>query len=103
MQGREDSGFVTTPIVYCLLPADLAPHLHDVLRRHFFGEPRVEVVVERRAADRRRRADRRIATAEDRQPAADRRLIRSFAGRPGPRRLEPRVPAPAWNRLQRRR
>jgi RNA polymerase sigma-70 factor (ECF subfamily) len=66
------------PIVYCLVPGDLGPKLHELLRRHFGDDPAVEVVVERRGGDRRR--------AERRGPAAaavevERRQVRAHDGR----------------------
>jgi RNA polymerase sigma-70 factor (ECF subfamily) len=70
------------PIVYCLVPGDLAPRLHDTLRRHFRDEPGVEVIVERRAGARRRLPDRR--TADDRagpDSERERRAHGAAAGR----------------------
>ena len=67
------------PVLYCTLPARLAPELHDLLRRHFRDDPRVEVVVERRSGDRRSGADRRQAEAV--APSGERRRIRATAGR----------------------
>jgi RNA polymerase sigma-70 factor (ECF subfamily) len=72
-------------VVYCLIPSDLAPRLHEHLRRHFASDPAVEVVVEQRASDRRDSSDRRARG--DRRPAGDRpnsgerRRIRAAAGR----------------------
>ena len=63
--------------LYCVLPEHLAAELHEPLRKHFRREPHIEVVVEQRSADRRRkerRRDRVIATAE-------RRRVRNEAGR----------------------
>jgi RNA polymerase sigma-70 factor (ECF subfamily) len=75
------------PVVYCLIPPDLAGSLHDVLRRHFRDDPRVEVVVDRRHNERRAGAERRAkpwpvpkgqaATEVD----SERRAIRNRAGR----------------------
>jgi RNA polymerase sigma-70 factor (ECF subfamily) len=69
-------------IVYCLVPEDLAPALHDVLRKHFLDDSSVEVVVERRSKERRSGSDRR-AESDGTLPAPDRerRRIRSVAGR----------------------
>jgi RNA polymerase sigma-70 factor (ECF subfamily) len=79
MDGRDGSAEKgSRALVYCLVPRDLAPGLHDSLRRHFGDDPAVEVVVERRADERRSDPDRR---AVDASPAAERRLIRSRAGR----------------------
>lgn len=67
------------PIVYCLIPRDLAPRLHEALRGHFRGDPTVEVIVERRGAQRRGASDRRTGEASSRAP--ERRSIRSLGGR----------------------
>jgi RNA polymerase sigma-70 factor (ECF subfamily) len=64
-------------MIYCVVPRELAPKLHDPLRRHFRDDPGVEVVVERRKAER-RCDDRRGGEAERK---ADRRLIRNATGR----------------------
>jgi len=70
------------PLLYCLLPRDLAPRLHDLLRRHFRDDPAVEVVVEARTAPRRSHPDRRTADPDAPVPAAgDRRVVRSVTGR----------------------
>jgi RNA polymerase sigma-70 factor (ECF subfamily) len=78
--------------VYCVIPRDLAPALHDLLRRHFARHtPPVEVVVEQRAADRRTR-DRRARPQADQTAQAsgaaptthrhdDRRRVRALTGR----------------------
>jgi RNA polymerase sigma-70 factor (ECF subfamily) len=83
-------------LIYCLVPRELAPELHEALRKHFREDPSVEVVVERRMVERRAAADRRGATEEaapapararagaparERNPAADRRRIRNAQGR----------------------
>lgn len=47
-------------VVYVLVPYDLAATLHEPLRRHFRKDPSVEVVVERRRAERRGGRDRRL-------------------------------------------
>jgi RNA polymerase sigma-70 factor (ECF subfamily) len=80
MPGRDESGACARPVVYCLIPLELAGQLHEVLRRHFVGDPAVEVIVERRGAERRLAEDRR----QIRQPASEeagRRRIRSVTGR----------------------
>src|SRR5438046_781536 len=69
----------TTRRVYCVVPWELAGKLHDQLREHFRTDATVEVVVERRAADRRRSPDRR-ATGEI-ALGEERRKIRNAAGR----------------------
>jgi RNA polymerase sigma-70 factor (ECF subfamily) len=66
-------------VIYCIVPRELAPKLHDTLRRCFREDPEVEVVVERRDLER-RGADRRRAKGEP--PAAgERRLVRAESGR----------------------
>lgn len=79
MQGRGEPAIGRRPIVYCLVPPDLAPRLHDLLRRHFRDDHRVEVIVEQRSRERRRAADRRAVNGVAATP--DRRLVRALAGR----------------------
>jgi RNA polymerase sigma-70 factor (ECF subfamily) len=67
-------------MVYCLIPRDLAPKLHEPLRRHFRDDPSTEVVVECRSSDRRAVGDRR-KVSEPRDAASERRRIRSISGR----------------------
>jgi RNA polymerase sigma-70 factor (ECF subfamily) len=50
-------------MIYCLVPGDLAPRLHELLRRHFGDRDDVEVVIERRGSDRRSGAERRPSDA----------------------------------------
>jgi RNA polymerase sigma-70 factor (ECF subfamily) len=68
-----------TVVIYCVVPGELAPKLHDALRAHFRDDSDVEVVVERRNGER-RRSERRgaAATASD---SPERRRIRNVAGR----------------------
>jgi len=79
MAGEDETVHGLRPITYCLVPRDLAPKLHDLLRRHFHDDPGTEVVVERRDSERRDEAERR---AIDR-PAGhtDRRRILGRGGR----------------------
>src|SRR6266404_4214323 len=86
--GRETSGAggrADSPraVVYCMVPRDLAPKLFELLRRHFAGDPSIEVIVEHRAGDRRGADERRLpAVAPKRAPASgERRAIRSVRGR----------------------
>lgn len=74
-------------ILYCVVPRDLVK-LHDTLRRHYARDPAVEVVVERRSADRRGEGERR--SAESRRASAERRRIRAHSGR---RIADRRVPS----------
>jgi RNA polymerase sigma-70 factor (ECF subfamily) len=66
-------------MIYVVVPRDLAPKLHVLLRRHFRDEVDVEVVVERRTAERRR--DERRAPDGLRAPSSERRRIRNLQGR----------------------
>lgn len=65
--------------MYCVVPWELAGKLHDRLRDHFGNDPSVEVIVERRARDRRSGEDRRVLS--EAEQAEERRLIRNAAGR----------------------
>jgi RNA polymerase sigma-70 factor (ECF subfamily) len=86
MPGREEAGSAFRPIVYCVIPRDLAPRLHDCLRRHFANDPSVEVVVEQRMLERRGTTQRRAGKGNT-APAPERRRIGGVAGRRvGPRR-----------------
>ncbi len=61
MDRPEDSGSGSTepqPTIYCLVPSELS-ELTEPLRRHFSGDPKVEVVVERRGGERRTGRERR--------------------------------------------
>jgi RNA polymerase sigma-70 factor (ECF subfamily) len=79
----------TSPIIYCIIPAELADELHESLRGFYSDRPGVQVVVEQRASDRRARADRRQELAEVR---ADRRQLRSRTGRRVEQRRAPLKP-----------
>jgi hypothetical protein len=65
--------------IYCVVPPELS-ELSEPLTRHFSGDSKVEVVMERRRGDRRRGKDRRKAGGH---PAAgvERRLARELEGR----------------------
>jgi RNA polymerase sigma-70 factor, ECF subfamily len=78
-------------IIYCLLPGDLAPSLHDELRRHFRDDPEVEVVVESRRRERRRRGDRRHRGGRPLN-GSERRRVRSLSGRRIGERRAPLAP-----------
>jgi RNA polymerase sigma-70 factor (ECF subfamily) len=66
-------------MTYCIVPADLAAELHDLLRRHFRRERDVEVIVERRSDDRRSEMARRDGGGAS--GSAERRRVRSPQGR----------------------
>jgi RNA polymerase sigma-70 factor (ECF subfamily) len=80
MREGEQRGGEQRPVVYCLIPHDLAPRLHEHLRRHFADDPAVEMVVEQRTAERRRGGDRRAGTSSA-QSLRERRRIRALEGR----------------------
>lgn len=90
-------------VVYCLVPSDLAPKLHEALREHFIEEPDVQVVVERREADRRRVAERRVEEGE--APGdEERRAVEHPAGRRVEERRAPQAaiePLPLPRRARR--
>ncbi|HEX2015330.1 MAG TPA: sigma-70 family RNA polymerase sigma factor [Solirubrobacteraceae bacterium] len=91
-------------MTYCLVPRDLAPKLHELLRRHFSDDPTVEVIVQRRSLDRRSGSDRRRPdTQESARQGPERRVIHSRDGRrAGERRATLlRVPAPPLPRRAR--
>jgi RNA polymerase sigma-70 factor (ECF subfamily) len=69
----------TNPIIYCIIPGDLADELHESLREFFSGQAAVQVVVEQRATDRRSPRDRRSRTKAE--VAEDRRQLRARSGR----------------------
>jgi RNA polymerase sigma-70 factor (ECF subfamily) len=76
-----------------VVPRDLAPKLHELLRRHFAQDESVEVVVERRGRERRSPSERRVA---DRGPlGAQRRRIRAVCGRRVSERRAALVPVDA--------
>ena len=60
------------------MPWELAEELHEGLRAHFHSDPNIDVVVERRRAERRRGAERRHADVE---AVRDKRTIRNTGGR----------------------
>jgi RNA polymerase sigma-70 factor (ECF subfamily) len=86
----KSAGLDSTPIVYCLVPADLAERAHEALRRHF-REQGIEVVVELRGRERRSGAERR---ADDHGPprgGEERRRIHAETGRRVGERRSPQV------------
>jgi hypothetical protein len=50
-------------MIYCVVPEELAPELYDRLAKYYEDDPSVEVIIDRRKAERRRRR----ADAEQRQ------------------------------------
>ena len=65
-------------VLYCVIPRDLAPKLHECLRRHWRDERDIQVVVEQRSASR-RRGERR--NRSEGPPVEDRRTIMNPDGR----------------------
>lgn len=103
-EGWRSRGAAKRPIVYCLIPRELAEKLHDPLREHFADDPNLEVVVERRGDDRRSGADRR-GIASKSPNGGERRKVGGHAGRRfGERRvpLTPVVEPPELPRRARR-
>jgi RNA polymerase sigma-70 factor (ECF subfamily) len=79
-------------MIYCVVPRELAPKLHEPLRRHFRDDPDVAVVVERRRGARRTDARRSPGAAP---PAGDeRRRVHNAAGRRIADRRAALVPVP---------
>lgn len=80
-------------VTYCMVPAELADKLHDLLRRHFRDEPGIEVIVERRVVERRRTGERRAADGAP--PATGERRIAIDTGRRVAERRAELVPVEA--------
>jgi RNA polymerase sigma-70 factor (ECF subfamily) len=78
----------TRRVVYCVVPRQLGPKLHDLLRRHFGADRSIEVIVEGRASER-RRGSRRLADLQTH--GEERRRIRSAEGRRAGERRAPAV------------
>lgn len=68
------------PMIYCLIPYELADKLHAPLREHFRHEPGVEVVVEQRTHERRSGIERRRMTGSS-PTGPERRHILAQSGR----------------------
>jgi RNA polymerase sigma-70 factor (ECF subfamily) len=77
VKDREASLDAGQAIVYCVIPRDLAPELHDLLKRHFRQHPSVEVIVEGRFYQRRVTEDRRQTHG---RPESERRKVLSVDG-----------------------
>ena len=63
-------------VVYCVVPRELAPELHEFLRTHWRNDPSMVVVVERRNGERRTRDAQRPRNPE-RRGLAGRRAARA--------------------------
>jgi hypothetical protein len=68
-------------ITYCIVPKDLESKLFDTLRRHYASNREIEVIVERRVADRRVAQERRKRNVGPPPGVDDRRRIRNEGGR----------------------
>ena len=60
-------------MIYCVVPQDLAAELYDKLVAYYADDPNVEVIVDRRRAERRERGP---GTAGSRRHQRDRRRRR---------------------------
>jgi hypothetical protein len=64
-------------MIYSVVPRELADELYPKLVQHYLHNPDVMVIVDRRKADRRSRAGRRLdASAKQRRVRRDRRRVR---------------------------
>jgi RNA polymerase sigma-70 factor (ECF subfamily) len=79
-EGDAAAASAARPVVYCLIPAELGPKLHDLLQAHFRDEPAVEVVIEQRDGDRRSGSERRLGEGTP-PTSGERRRVRGSAGR----------------------
>jgi hypothetical protein len=69
------------PTSYCIVPPELEDKLFDTLKRHYADDPSIEVIVERRVADRRMSEERRRRDIGPPEGTEDRRRIRNDDGR----------------------
>lgn len=91
-------------MIYCIVPPEIWPALQDPLERFYREDPSVEVMVERRAGERRGTGGRRSANGRHAPPGGERRAVRNREGRRvGERRaLTMPVSAPLLPRRARR-
>lgn len=89
-------------IVYCLIPQDLGPRLHELLHRHFHNREDVEVVVEQRGYERRSGDERRVSQGGEAPGGGERRQVRSETGRRIAERRSTLLPTKASPMLPRR-
>jgi RNA polymerase sigma-70 factor (ECF subfamily) len=80
MESREETA-AGQVVAYCLIPPDLAPCLHELLRRHFADRVDLEVIVERRGGERRDGHDRRVEEPSTGSRMSNRRRVGGDAGR----------------------
>ncbi|HEX8122125.1 MAG TPA: hypothetical protein VF549_12745 [Solirubrobacteraceae bacterium] len=67
-------------MIYCVVPEELAPELYDKLAEYYADDPNVEVIIDRR------RAERRSRDAED---VAHQRVLRDRRRRGVPGEFPP--------------
>ena len=91
-------------MIYCVVPSDLAPKVGRLLERSWSHDPSIQVVVERRASDRRRPGEQRAAGRVRPMGTSERRQVRYADGRRIAERRATLVPVagPAWPRGARR-
>jgi hypothetical protein len=63
-------------MIYCVIPPDLADELYDRLVEHYSANPNVQVIVDRRQADRRAGELEVSAENAERRVTRDRRRAR---------------------------
>lgn len=63
-------------MIYCVIPTELADELYDRLVEHYQSNPNVQVIVDRRSADRRAGEDEVDTETAERRLTRDRRRAR---------------------------
>src|SRR5204862_7400424 len=58
------------PMIYCVVPAELADELYPKLAKYYEEDPNVKVIIDRRKSDRRSGEDRRAGEREEEEEAA---------------------------------
>ena len=82
-------------MIYCVVPEPLADELYDKLVDYYKDDPNVEVIIDRRAKDRRKERDRRNARRDGSQDVPEeeekvpRRTIRDRRNRRAPGSFPP--------------
>jgi hypothetical protein len=67
-------------MIYCVVPEELAPELYDKLAEYYADDPNVEVIIDRRRAERR---------SAEKPPEGDQRVIRDRRRRGVPGEFPP--------------
>jgi hypothetical protein len=65
-------------MIYCVIPEALADELHDKLKDYYKDDPNVEVIIDRRKAERRKRGE----SAGGKRELRDRRRRRATGSFP---------------------